>query len=261
MNKFFGSVLVTAGLLTLARSSQAQFLQLVSVQFGSSVATGSNNGSFTGAGVLLDSNFNSDTKSHTYFTAETTGVSDLHDSNFDPTTISETKTDGGTYHQGGQVTGFANPGDNALFNGSNCFGGQGYSLPVSLNLSGLSPLGVYNLYLYVSDPNGGANTLIQATLGSQSYYLDTISSASANSYVLGSATTAAAATQGNYFEFTGLIGSAAETINFTTGGMEFDGFQLEETAMVPEPSTVGLMSAGLISFAGLVLRRRKLASR
>ena len=257
MNKFFGSVLVTAGLLTLARSSQAQFLQLVSVQFGSSVATGSNNGSFTGAGVLLDSNFNSDTKTTTYFSEETTGVSDLHDSNFDPTTISETKTDDGHYHAGGQVTGFANPGDNALFNGAMTYG----PTPVTLNLSGLAPMGVYNLYLYVQDPNGAANTLIEATLGSQSYYLDTISNSAMTSYILGSATTAATAAQGNYFEFTGLTGSATQTVNLTTGGVEFDGFQLEETAMVPEPSTVGLMSAGLVGFAGLVLRRRKLVVR
>jgi hypothetical protein len=208
------------------------------------------------AGFLPAQYWNPDLTSISYFNPETTGITGgLTDSNGDSSTITETKTDFGGYNAGGAVTGFSDAGDNDLYSGGiySTTGSTGFSL----TLGGLNTADTYNLFLYVKDPNGASGTLVSGTSGTQTYYLTTIGNSSMSSYVEGTALTAGAATAGNYFEFSDLSGSTI-TAALSSGGVNVSGFQLQQIAAVPEPSTWAMMLGGLGMLAFCV--RRKAAS-
>ena len=124
------------------------------------------------------------------------------------------------------MTGFPSAGNNAIYS----YGPYtvGPSEGGVLTLAGLNSALTYDLYIYTNDPNGAAGTLVGVTnsLNSQSYYLTTITNASINSFVLGSATTSGAAAAGDYFKITALTGATTFTATLGSSGAEFDAFQL-----------------------------------
>jgi hypothetical protein len=167
--------------------------------------------------------------------------------------------DNGHYNAGAAVTGFTNVGDNDLYSGG-IYTTTG-AAAFSLTLGGLNTSDTYDLFLYVKDPNGAANTLVSGTSGSQTYYLKTISNSLMSSYALATNTTGTGTIpQANYFEFTGLSGSSI-TASLSSSGVNVSGFQLEQfsgSSSIPEPSTAWLFSLGFLGL-GVHLYRTRLA--
>lgn len=258
MKKLLGFSVAVTGALFIAASAQAQVVSLV---YGSSPGLSLTAG--VSAGVLPETLWNNDTCAGIpYFADGSSSLSNLTDSTGTVTGISEGITTQAGYHQGGAITGFANPGDNDLFNHGPYVGNAPTQGGV-LTLSGLNTADSYNLYIYVNDPNGAPNTLCGVTdsVDSQTYFLKSISNASMNAYVSGTATVSGTAGPGNYFEFTNLSGASGSlTASLSTGGMCIDGFQLQTvTASVPEPATFWGLGLGLLGLVGFQVRRNRLA--
>ena len=217
---------------------------VVSVVYGSATAiTGG-----ASAGFVPETIWNNDPASVPYFGPGSTSLSSLTDSNDSNSGITETLTTWAGYHQGSAVSGFSGAGNNALYN-HGPFTGNSPSQGGILSISGLNASLTYDLYIYINDPNGAAGTLANVTdsRDSQSYYLTTISNASINSFVPGSATTSGAAAAGNYFALAGLTGSTTLTATITSSsGICFDGFQLVVHSAASAPAT----PAGLTAAAG-----------
>ena len=230
--------------------------QVISVQFDSNSISA--NG--YSAGFIPDTVWSSDLTSATYFSEETTGLTNLVDSTGSTTAISETKTDDGIYHLG-FPTGFQNPGDDALFKSGVFEGTPDYGgiTPQTLTLTGLSIDNVYSLFVYVRDPLNNQNVII-ATGGGQSYTLSTIPTGSMIAYVPGTPTSTGVVTPGNYFDFS-VGGTSTFTVQLTSStgpGSELVGFQLQRLVPLPEPSAIGLLSLGLVG-AGLFAGRHRSA--
>jgi hypothetical protein len=244
------------GVLAFTASSQAQVVSVVfGYDQGGAAGTQLTNGA--SGGVVSETIWNNDTNPGIpYFSPGSSTLSNLEDSTGATTAISETLTTDAGYHQGGPVTGFANPGDNDLFNhGPYCPAPEGV-----LTLTGLNASTLYDLYIYINDPNGAAGTTavgVTDSDDSQAYFLKAISNTTMNAYVSGTGVASDAAGPGNYFELTNLTGNSTLTATVNApGGAAVDGFQLVPV-VVPEPATIWSAALGLIGLVGFQVRRSR----
>jgi len=169
-----------------------------------------------------------------------------------------------------QSGGFGTGGVNAWYavNGATpayLMGGVQYSqstvAPVTLSFSGLTSGDSYDLYAYVGSTWWSGSNPAAVTLGSQSYYLNT-DSGSLSNYTQATAASAGSATTADYVEFTNVLGSTIQgnslTVTGTGGAVGLSGFQLVDLGVVsvPEPSTVWMISLGLLGLMFHVYRQR-----
>ena len=129
----------------------------------------------------------------------------------------------------------------------------------SFEFSGLNPDDTYTLVVYGNDEasNGGGRSF-EITTDGQSEFLNLVSTAGYAS-VGGSPTDGIATYSGNYLEFQGLAASGGnltfDILGLTNSNeVDITGFQLEDTGVIPEPSTWALLLGGL---AALVFIRRR----
>ena len=255
MKKLLSLSAAAVAAMVLASSASAQ---VISVEFtGGAAITASQT-----AGVIpeLGSTWNIDNSSVPYFTASTTGISNLMDSTGATTTVSETKTAEAYYGPNGATTGFASAGDNTLFSGGPFTGYTAATNPSALDLTGLNASLTYNLFVYVrnAQPADGASLTATDSLDSQTYTIGSTIGDEGTGYVIASGGTAV----GNYFEFTGLTGSSSLEVDLASpgnAGFTLDGFQLQVaggSVSTPEPSAIWLLSLGLLSVGFFVRRNR-----
>lgn len=131
--------------------------------------------------------------------------------------------------------------------------------PVSLAFtSGIDDSHTYNLYIYTSALwyYGAVNEAVN--LGSTTYYILNPSS-SLSGWVQSTATSAGAATTGDYVEFTNVSGSVLDggIVTMTGSGSGLGGFQLQDLGgATPEPSAMMLIGVGLVGLVFFVRRNR-----
>lgn len=166
--------------------------------------------------------------------------------------------DGTRYNGGGPGMGFAGASGNfSLYDGYAL--GNWSSDPLTLTLTGLNTADTYTLITYIDQANLGTGSTISGAVGAQTLYLKSMNSGGA--FVAGTATTAGAATSGDYFEFDDITGLS--TLIFTEAnsqGCSLAGFQLVETT-IPEPSTIWSLALGLMGLVGFQVSRRSRLTR
>lgn len=190
---------------------------------------------------------------------------------------------GANYKLLGNGDGTFGPGNTSGTNNATLYGG-----PVTLALSGLSAGDTYSFIAYVNAGFATGEGSVSASSGGTQYFMSEnggFAMSTLTTFVDDASTTDFSGTvgqyglgayQANYVEFTDVTDITSETLTLNTLGtfpngggtfvspdgngselFELTGVQmLDTTAAVPEPSTFGLMAAGLIGLAAYFRRSR-----
>jgi len=129
------------------------------------------------------------------------------------------------------------------------------SIPIEVTVDNV-PYAQYDVYVYVGE---FFNTTSSARIGDQTFYYDATSNFDTDGYVQATATTIAGASLASYVLFEGLTDNSftLELIRRTGSRTGISGFQIVETAAVPEPSTYAMAAIGLVGMFAYRLRRRR----
>jgi hypothetical protein len=224
------TALLAAGFAAVASIGSAQ-AQTVNLNFNG------NGDTYTGLGAASDSGT-------VWNSAESVGAvnsatfSSLVNSTGGSSTVAVTLSDPTYFNESDQSVArpaaFANP----------LLSDQFYGGGIAIALSGLTPDGNYDLYLYAQ--NGGYNS-DAGTYGSTF----TFGTSKTTSNVAGD--TSGFVSTGNYVEFA-VTADVSGDITGTTS-YALNGLQIQEVE-VPEPSTMALLGLGALGFAFLAVRRR-----
>ncbi len=141
-------------------------------------------------------------------------------------------------------------------------GGISVNSPSSKDTVTLSniPYASYSLYVYVgpNDGNGGNSYFDNAVTDGTTTYYSYFPGGNFGGFTQATSTVSGTYTaNANYILFTGETSSSL-TFSLTpvnNGGSDINGFQIIDTAAVPEPGTIGYLSIGLL-FGGFCYFRR-----
>jgi len=221
-------------LACLLLSAEARAAAILNVQFGNQNGT-----AYTGAAVVGTAGDYWNFLNH----GNGTNVA-LEDSASDATSMTLTWQGGDAtapFDYGFEFTAYADLMAGYLYN---------TSLQV-MNVDGLTPDTSYDLYIYTQGDSASDGREIQVSVNGGSDYSTGPTVSSASTFILGQ----------NYLDIAVTSDGSGQLSIATTPTLEADinGFQLVQTdSATPEPSTLGLLAAGL---AGMVWLKRRVPAR